>query len=99
MAILKDKKEILNLIDKYQFMDFSEFCDNILCNLQKNKSIMIEEVIKIYSELNQDASDIKFTKIDDEIQNYRQTIQEKEKLVLNNIDVLSNKRRIEIYVD
>lgn len=95
-AILKDKKEILNLIDKYQFMNFSEFCDNIICNLQKNKSIMIEEVIKIYSELNQDASDIKFTKIDDEIQNYRQTIQEKEKLVLNNIDVLSNKRRIEI---
>lgn len=95
-AILKDKKEILNLIDKYQFINFSEFCDNILCNLQKNKSIMIEEVVKIYSELNQDASDIKFTKFDDEIQNYRQTIREKEKLVLNNVDVLSNKRRIEI---
>lgn len=95
-TILKNKKEILNLIGKYQFINFSDFCDNILYNLQHNKSIMVEEIVKIYSKLNQDASDIKFAKFDDEIRSYRQTIQEKEKLVLNNIDVISNKRRIEI---
>lgn len=95
-TILKNKKEILNLIGKYQFINFNDFCDNILYNLQHNKSIMVEEIVKIYSKLNQDASDIKFAKFDDEIRSYRQTIQEKEKLVLNNIDVISNKRRIEI---
>ena len=57
---------------------------------------MFNEVLNIYKSLNKGAEVLKYSKFDEEIDGYRKTIKDKERLIQDNIEVLSNKRRIEI---
>ena len=50
----------------------------------------------IYSKLSSQNSSIKFNKFDDEILDYQKIIEEKKSLIEKGVDVLSNKRRVEI---
>ncbi len=57
---------------------------------------LIEVCKKIFGAINTESSGTKFSKFDDEIAGYEQTIREKTALIEKGIDVLSNKRRVEI---
>ena len=51
---------------------------------------------KIFGSINQESAGTKFSKFDAEIAGYEQTIREKSELIQQGIDILSNKRRVEI---
>ena len=57
---------------------------------------IIDVLISMFNEIYQASSSTKFDKFDVEIEGYRATILEKQALVEQGIEVLSNKRRIEI---
>lgn len=50
----------------------------------------------MFNSINEESSGTKFDKFDNEIAGYEQTIKEKNALIQKGIDVLSNKRRVEI---
>lgn len=62
------------------------YYDEELINVCKN----------IFNAINKESSGTKFSKFDAEIAGYEQTIKEKTTLIEQGIDVLSNKRRVEI---
>ena len=85
-----------NMFQKYDFSDFyniSGILFDCVENIHKN---FIKYLANIYSEIEKKTSIVKFDKFDDEIKGYQSTILEKQSLIEQNIDVLSNKRRIEI---
>ena len=85
-----------NMFQKYDFSDFyylSGILFDCVENIHKN---FIKYFANIYSEIEKKTSIVKFDKFDKEIDGYQQTIIEKQALVDQNIDVLSNKRRIDI---
>ena len=59
--------------------------------LSFDKIELLEEVKKIYNQINNASVSVKYTKFDDEIADYKKTISEKEKLIEKNIDILSKK--------
>ena len=50
----------------------------------------------MFNSINEESSGTKFDKFDNEIAGYEQTIKEKNELIKKDIEVLSNKRRVEI---
>lgn len=70
---------------------------NKIYELFSNFNEYLIEVLKhMFHSINTESSGNKFEKIDDEIAGYRQTIAEKNTLIEKGIEVLSNKRRVEI---
>ena len=61
-----------------------------------NYSTIVDYCKELFSKLNAERSETKFDKFDVEIAGYRQTIEEKKALIAQKIEVLSNKRRVEI---
>ena len=57
---------------------------------------LLDNCVSIFRAVNKVSSGTKFDKFDNEIAGYEQTIKEKTKLIEQGIDVLSNKRRVEI---
>ena len=57
---------------------------------------LIDICKKMYSALNIESKGTKFDKFDNEIAGYEQTIKEKNALIEKGIEVLSNKRRVEV---
>ena len=60
------------------------------------KSSLLDICKKMFNSINEKSSETKFDKFDNEIAGYRQTIEEKNLLIEKGIEVLSNKRRVEI---
>lgn len=94
--LLKIKLNVLNVINNYQYTGFDKYCEESIDFLEKNKSKMFDKIFNIYKSFNKGAEVIKYSKFDEEIDGYRKTIKDKEKLIQDNIEVLSNKKRIEI---
>ena len=57
---------------------------------------LLEVCGKIFGSINKESAGTKFSKFDAEIAGYEQTIKEKTALIEQGIDVLSNKRRVDI---
>jgi len=57
---------------------------------------LMEVCKNMFNSINEKSSETKFDKFDNEIAGYRQTISEKNALIEKGVDVLSNKRRVEI---
>lgn len=93
---LKIKMNVLNVINNYQYTGFDKYCEESIDDLEKNKSKMFDKIFNIYKSFNKGAEVAKYSKFDEEIDGYRKTIKDKEKLIQDNIEVLSNKKRIEI---
>lgn len=90
------KNFILNVVSNYEYSNFDKYCIKTIDDLEENKIKMFNEVLNIYKSLNKGAEVLKYSKFDEEIDGYRKTIKDKERLIQDNIEVLSNKRRIEI---
>ena len=88
-----------NLISKVTKCNYSGYYSMIEDEIQRNrlfKEDLLQILQKMFETVNQSSSVTKFDKFDNEIEGYRATILEKEELVKNGVEVLSNKRRIEI---
>ena len=57
---------------------------------------MLDICKNMFNSINEESSGTKFDKFDNEIAGYEQTIKEKNELIKKDIEVLSNKRRVEI---
>ena len=86
------EKAIMN----YDFKDFSSKLNDFKAFLEESKSNLLSYVGEIYSSLGATGDSGRFDKFDAEIAGYEQTIAEKQALVSRGVEVLSNKRRIEI---
>lgn len=60
------------------------------------KDTLLSACLCIFKELNNAAGNVKFSKFDTEIEDYRKIISEKQLLISRGEDVLGNKRRVEI---
>ena len=83
-------------IKNHDFRDFSARLNDFKVFLEESKANLLSYVGEIYSSLGTTSDSGRFDKFDAEIAGYEQTIAEKQALVSRGIDVLSNKRRIEI---
>ena len=83
-------------IKNHDFIDFSTRLNDFKIFLEESKDNLLSYLGEIYSSLGTTSDSGRFDKFDAEIEGYEQTIAEKQALVSRGIDVLSNKRRIEI---
>lgn len=95
-SIIDFKNKINKIVLEYDYCFFDELVTHTMNLLSFDKIELLEEVKKIYNQINNASVSVKYTKFDDEIADYKKTISEKEKLIEKNIDILSNKRRVEI---
>ena len=83
-------------IKNHDFKDFSKQLNDFKAFLEDSKANLLSYVGEIYSSLGTTSDSGRFDKFDAEIAGYEQTITEKQALVSRGIDVISNKRRIDI---
>ena len=93
--ILEIKCNILKKIKNYQYDKFNDYYVEVLNFLVQNKQRMYDEILNMYKSVLNGIEEKKFSKIDREINEYKQIIKDKEKLILENINFLDNKRRVE----
>lgn len=84
------------VFQKYDFTHFYFISGLLFDDIEKLHNNYLECLTDIYNKISNETSLVKFDKFDNEIKGYRLTILEKKVLIEQNIDVLSNKRRIEI---
>ncbi len=89
-------KWVEQVITNYDFADYSSKLASFKELLEDAKVNLLTYIGDIYASLGTTSDSGRFDKFDDEIAGYEQTIVEKKALVAKGIDVLSNKRRIEI---
>lgn len=92
----KITKEFNERVIKYDYKNYYDWINSIIELFKKNRTNLIDVCKNMFNSLNKESSVTKFDKFDNEIAGYEQTIQEKNVLIQKGIDVLSNKRRVEI---
>lgn len=100
LDFLKESERITskldNMVDSCNYRGFySQMNDSYDLFDLYNKNL-IDVCKQMFKAINKESSGTKFDKFDDEIAGYEQTIKEKNALIEKGIDVLSNKRRVEI---
>lgn len=88
--ILHKKEDECDYINYYFIVKKVHSC------FKNTKDYIIDICKNMFNFINVGNSESKFDKFDEEIAGYRQTIDEKNKLIDAGVDVLSNKRRVEI---
>ena len=89
-------KSLKSMVSKCHYKHYYASLQDICKLLSSANEVVLTECSEIYSTIASANSDTKFFKFDDEIEGYRATIAEKTALIGQGIEVLSNKRRIEI---
>lgn len=84
------------MINDCSYSSYHSVIKEAINSYKEYQANIFDDCAFMFDEINSENSETKFDKFDDEINGYRQTIKEKNKLIQNGIDVLSNKRRIEI---
>lgn len=84
------------MVKKIDYKQYYDVIHKILNTFQYTKDKLNDILSLMFNEINAESSSNKFDKFDAEIDGYRRTIKEKEILIGKGIEVLSNKRRIEI---
>lgn len=92
----KFTKDFDDRIEKCDYKNYHNWLNNIIELFKKNGTDLIDICKNMFNSLNKESSGTKFDKFDNEIAGYEQTINEKNALIQKGIDVLSNKRRVEI---
>lgn len=87
-------KRLTEIVRGHHYTNYYSDVKNL--NEIVNYSSIDDYCKELFSKLNAESSETKFDKFDDEIAGYRQTIEEKKALMEKGIEVLSNKRRVEI---
>ena len=83
-------------VDNCDYRIFYSTIGDALKMFRKAEMELKEIFVSVFNNVNENSSVTKFDKFDDEIAGYKQTIAEKSELVKKGIDVLNNKRRVEI---
>jgi len=89
-------KDLKNRVSTCSYNGYYSFIQTTIDEYKQYNSNLIEICRKIFESLNEQSSETKFDKFDNEIARYRQTMDEKNALIEQGIDVLSNKRNVEI---
>jgi hypothetical protein len=92
-SFIKDIKRCAETID---YSNYYSLLNNAKLSFYETKKALLNYLSLMFNEINSVASNNKFSKFDLEIEGYRQTIEEKNNLISKGIEVLSNKRRVEI---
>ena len=107
---LEEDFGIINLLDKgeaatqmlakckvnYDYRNYYVRIKNFKDLYENCKDSLLDICKMMFNSINEKSSENKFNKFDNEIAGYRQTIEEKNLLIEKGIEVLSNKRRVEI---
>lgn len=83
-------------VKKCNYKGYLNVMRNTLNLFEGMNSSLVEVFTKMFDAINEKSSVNKFDKFDNEIAGYQQTIKEKTQLIEKGVDILSNKRRIEI---
>ncbi len=89
----------LSLNERESKCDYSNYYSDIKATLdlfKYNLDNFIDICKNMFNSINEKSSETKFDKFDNEIAGYRRTISEKNALIEKGVEVLSNKRRVEI---
>lgn len=87
---------VKNIIGKYQYQDYRSVFQSYKNSLVQDRDKLIDSCCALNAPILAKIKSTQTSGIDDEIQGYERTIQEKEACIEQNIDVLQSKRRIEI---
>jgi hypothetical protein len=85
-----------NAASKCEYKEYKRFMAYLLEIHTDTEQRLFSLLGDVFSEVNAESSGTKFDKFDAEIAGYQQTIKEKEALIARGVEVLSNKRRVEI---
>ena len=89
-------RELTLMVNNCFYKNYYSKLDEAINVYEEYQSKIFDDCLFMFNEVNLESSNVKFDKFDVELEGYKKTIQEKEALVSNSIDVLNNKRRIEI---
>lgn len=88
--------EFNNLIINHVFKNYYFLIKDALKTYNSFKNSFLDILKSMFNAISKESSGAKFDKFDIEIEGYEKTIKEKNELINKGIDVLSNKRRVEI---
>lgn len=92
----KFTKEFDERVEKCDYKNYYCWIKSVSDQFNKNRTSLLDICKNMFNSINEESSGTKFDKFDNEIAGYEQTIKEKNALIQKGIDVLSNKRRVEI---
>lgn len=92
----KFTKEFDKRVEKCDYKDYYNWIDLTIKQYKKNSTGLLDICKNMFNSIDKESSGTKFDKFDNEIAGYEQTIKEKNALIQKGVDVLSNKRRVEI---
>lgn len=92
----KFTKEFDERVEKCDYKNYYCWIKSVSDQFNKNRTSLLDICKNMFNSINEESSGTKFDKFDNEIAGYEQTIKEKNALIQKGIDVLSNKRRLEI---
>lgn len=100
LSFLENSKKFINtfngFVEKCEYKGFSNVVKKICDLFNETNNSLIDIFSKMFNSINEKSAVNKFDKFDNEIAGYKQTINEKTALINKGVDVLSNKRRVEI---
>ena len=85
-----------NAVSKCEYKEYKCFMAYLLEIQTDTEQRLFSLLGDVFGEVNAESAGTKFDKFDAEIAGYQQTIKEKEALISRGVEVLSNKRRVEI---
>ena len=94
--VQKFSTKLEKMISGHVYRGYYSLLEEVIDVFKKYEDNLLDDCSFMFDEINSESSGTKFSKFDVEIEGYRKTIKEKEALIFMGIDVLSNKRRIEI---
>lgn len=92
--IINFDKRLTQIVKNHNYKNYYAEIKNFIELV--NYSSVDDYCKELFTKVNAESTGTKFDKFDDEIAGYRQTVEEKKALIARGIEVLSNKRRVEI---
>ena len=88
--------KLSQMVTECSYIDYYVTLEEAIHEYETYQNQVFEDCAFMFNEINSESSGTKFDKFDVEIDGYRKTIKEKEELISKGVDVLNNKRRVEV---
>ena len=88
--------KLSQMVTECSYIDYYVTLKEAIHEDETYQNQVFEDCAFMFNEINSESSGTKFDKFDVEIDGYRKTIKEKEELISKGVDVLNNKRRVEV---
>lgn len=93
--MIRFDSSLSNIVKSYKYRDFYGELDAFSQLIVEAKTNIVTYCEELFSKVNTENLDTKFSKIDVEIAGYQKTIEDKKALIAEGVMVLSNKQRVE----